>query len=378
LRPNPHQIQVGDSVVIPDKQHKGRSVTLGANHKVKLVPPTPLHAEIGITFLDTLHSNEPVSGLTVETTQDTKRLPPQVTDASGTITLKEPDIKQGVVEILAVRDKRVQPEINYDHFILPGKEYPSGQSQMFALRVLRLPIALARSKKRPRLTATGNLAPDITCGDYTLAEVLAIPGWGWDAETIRSKSRDDLFADMRDLLTDFSMGDLEDNVLRMADRFRANVGGEYSDPVLTTAVRNHPSTGRFVAHIKVELEDLLRRHGGDPTSFRPDNPLVLNGEPRYNELTDKAAGLMITMNGIWAYDVDLTSYSQSGNSYTGKFRLTIYDHFGLDESDIGPGKTWGNLEGFRAWFLLQHLNTYGHVPLVTRIDLDCDFNGTIP
>lgn len=60
LRPNPHQIRIGDSIVIPDKQKKGRSITLGANHRVKLVPPQPLPAEVGITFVDKLHQNEPV------------------------------------------------------------------------------------------------------------------------------------------------------------------------------------------------------------------------------------------------------------------------------------------------------------------------------
>jgi hypothetical protein len=387
LRPNPHLIQVGDNITIPDKSEKRQQVSLGANHRFKLVPPASLPVEVSITFVDEAHQNQAVNGLTVEPAQGQATLRAVTTDSAGAILLKEPDITEGTVKLVSVRDKRVTPEINYDRFITPGKEYSTGQSHVFTLRGLRLPFALARSEKRPGLTAVGATAPDMEHGDFTLNRIVAIRNWGWDLKETESRAIDptQLFVDLRDLMDDYSTGSLEPVALRMVDRFQANTGGEFSDPALAQAIRAHASTGRFEANIRTELKRLLSMNAGDPTRILPRD-MQLAGQPHFDEVADNFNGLGITVHDTWAYDVDLTRYVRNGSSYEGSFRVTLYDHYGLDQQDMEPvpsiipgvfQKPWVRQEGFRAWFLLQHLPALNFRPFITRNDLDYDFRGNV-
>jgi hypothetical protein len=54
---------------------------------------------------------------------------------------------------------------------------------------------------------------------------------------------------------------------------------------------------------------------------------------------------------------------------------TLWNHFGLDVKDIEIYKLAGYLDGFRAWFLLQHFR--GYKPFITKITFEKDFDGDL-
>ena len=75
-----------------------------------------------------------------------------------------------------------------------------------------------------------------------------------------------------------------------------------------------------------------------------------------------------TLHDTLAYKVILQDYElKENNSYKAKIKIIIYDHFGLDEPVI-KDKLPGNIDAFRAWFILQHVR--GYIPFVTKIEFE--------
>lgn len=88
-------------------------------------------------------------------------------------------------------------------------------------------------------------------------------------------------------------------------------------------------------------------------------------------------GLTFIMNDVWSYTAELTEYqtTKAGNVtfYSGKYRVTLYDHFGLDRPDVE--KKFVYLAGFRSWFVLQHLTTFACKPFITKVVVEYPFSG---
>ena len=60
-----------------------------------------------------------------------------------------------------------------------------------------------------------------------------------------------------------------------------------------------------------------------------------------------------------------------GDDYTAKYQVTLWDHFGLDKPDME--KFYYGINGFRAWFLLQHIK--GYKPFITKMTFTQEFKG---
>jgi uncharacterized protein (TIGR03034 family) len=173
----------------------------------------------------------------------------------------------------------------------------------------------------------------------------------------------------------FSMGDLEDNINKMIDRFQSNEGGTYSNADLTSAVREHASTKRFEKQIREGLAAAIKRHKGDLSKLIKNVDVKLIGHPVFNTKMDIITGLTIAINDTWAYKVSITSYELSGKCYKGSFNVTLYDHFGLDQPDVE--KKYKYLAGFRAWFILQHLERFAYKPFITEVAMTYSFDGQL-
>ena len=170
------------------------------------------------------------------------------------------------------------------------------------------------------------------------------------------------------------MGDLVNNINAMVDKFESNSGGEYSNPILTQAVREHDSTKEFEQQIRNKLSTELNKYRGDINRWEEN--IRLDGHPVFSTTTDLFQGLKIAINDVWAYEVQIIEYNLSDRCYKGKFSLTLYDHFGLDEPDI-RNKPPKYLDGFRCWFILQHLDRFSYRPFVTKIELEYSFEGRL-
>ena len=65
------------------------------------------------------------------------------------------------------------------------------------------------------------------------------------------------------------------------------------------------------------------------------------------------------------------------NDYTIDYQVTLWDHFGLDMTDITatPNSVPLAKETFAAWFTLQHMR--GYKPFITKATFKESFKGNI-
>lgn len=228
------------------------------------------------------------------------------------------------------------------------------------------------SKKDKGKKLDGTEADDLLTNDFTKEDIQkAGAGW-WPDDLFDIKTDEELFQMMKDMgSTYFSVGEMETNNLAMIDHFQKNTGNDYSSSILTKALQEHASTKRFVERAKVILAERIKLEG-EGLSQKP----ITKGElekarPVFNTNSDTfAGGLTFAINDTWAHQVELTYYDfVNENDYKGKMKVTLYDNFGLDKPDIE--KKFGYMEGFRAWFILQHVR--GYKPFVTVIEFDVEF-----
>jgi hypothetical protein len=178
----------------------------------------------------------------------------------------------------------------------------------------------------------------------------------------------------------------------MINRFLSGIGGEYSNPVLTKEAVNHPSTQRYMVGgggnpgSKQTIIDFIKKHKGDINKVKLDAEFkrVMDnnvGRPRYNIIpADVNNGLMICINDTWGNYIEIKNYRFDEKTFSGTIRFTIYDHFGLDESDVISDKPAGNTQtrGFGDWFVLQHYKGCDgkYKPFITYIEHEIEFSGS--
>ncbi len=247
-----------------------------------------------------------------------------------------------------------------------------------------LPFIMDRYRA-PGERAPGVMANDMGYGDgvnmntghavYTRQDIESV-GWLMQMDIDRPESVH--WRNLRVMVADlFSVGELEVVALSMIDKFQSNSGGEYTNDVLTSNVQEHESTQRFVTSLRDIIVETAVREQGDISSLKNET-IDWNGKPygrpRFSTLSDTfMGGLTICINDVWAYEISITEYTVGESDFSGKFKVTLYDQFGLDKPDVD--KKYGYLAGFRSWFLLQHRRNYK--PFITKIEFEEEFEGTL-
>lgn len=89
-------------------------------------------------------------------------------------------------------------------------------------------------------------------------------------------------------------------------------------------------------------------------------------------------GETIVLNDIWASEIILRELSFTNNeNYTAKYEVTLWDHFGLNLTDME--KIFNIIpsigETFVCWFILQHLK--GYKPFITKITFEKEFKNSL-
>lgn len=199
------------------------------------------------------------------------------------------------------------------------------------------------------------------------------------------KGKEQVENTMRVLADVFALGDgqMRGVVHEMIQHFVDGTGSDYSNPVLTQRVLEHPSTQAFVVKTMEEIQGGLGRHKGDLAALEADEYLkeeMDKSRPRYNSNLDLLGGLTISLNDTWGYYVNITDYQSDGEHYSGTIRYTIYDHFGVDEDDLTKNNWYkGAFEPFAAWYVLQHYKGCEgkYKPFVTMIEFEVPFGGEI-
>jgi uncharacterized protein (TIGR03034 family) len=245
------------------------------------------------------------------------------------------------------------------------------------------------SSKPPKLTEAKKPAPDFGINDREksdLGKIAIATHYMADIYDQGAGGKEQVENIMKTLADVFALGDaqMRDVAHDMFQHFIDGNGADYSNPVLTERVIEHPSTQAFVAKTMKEIRDFLSLHKGDLAALESDELFKKNMKsfytPKYNAMLDLLGGLTISLNDTWGYYIDIADYQSDGKHYSGTIRYTLYDHFGLDENDIS-GKNWykGAFEPFAAWYVLQHYKGCDgeYQPFVTDIAFEVPFGGEI-
>jgi uncharacterized protein (TIGR03034 family) len=161
----------------------------------------------------------------------------------------------------------------------------------------------------------------------------------------------------------------------------SNTGGTYSDPALNNWAKGHGKFMEFERELQRKLHAALKKYSGNARKLNPNTVGNMQSKIKFNTWKDTFGGMTIATNDIWAWEVNLTDYELSGVDYKGTYKISLYDHFGLDRPDVDDknlhGFLFGKLAGFRAWFILQHLKRFAYKPFITVMDIENKFRGTI-
>jgi len=254
---------------------------------------------------------------------------------------------------------------------------------------LKGPILVGESKKRPGY--------DYKKGAYVLAEDMMSADQPAQAVTLRkekvfSLSDEDLSSMMRKLLSRVSTGKLNEVAMDMLAKFckgsgsrlpgppptsaprkmreswYRGIGGTYRSEKLDAAIADNGAMASYHNAFFQELNAALRYSNYNPAKFI----LQMDSDSlAFTSFSDEVGGLGITVNQVWAVKAELQDYSTDSAHWQGDLVYTLYDHFGLDWTDIKTKGDWikpfaptpadlfrdvaitgGNC--FKAWYILQH------------------------
>lgn len=246
-------------------------------------------------------------------------------------------------------------------------------------------LKIYQTKKTFLFDENGFLAEDLKYNDISTSDFSNIHSIDWSSYEFTDATK--LQNKWESLCKLTSTQPLQDIVLDMVEHFMEGTGEDYSNDTLTSKVKNHESTEEYIEAVKAKLNDVLSTYNGNISAFKYDvnerenNPFIkkLKGtnQPVFNKISDYVNGLVICLHGVWGNQIEVKSYSKNGDTYSGILTFTLYDHFGLDETDVVKFEEWH--KGFGSWYILQHSQSFlgEYKPFVTVIEFDIEFSGTI-
>ena len=219
------------------------------------------------------------------------------------------------------------------------------------------------------------------------------------------------FADRSNEMLSFANSCINDNqgfsmFEGMWNHFLSGTGTDYSNNQLTNTVRNHP---KVVAYVNTFIDEILSTYLGNNNSisdlyydenlwtlplqrknqttvalidnYQDKNETTVLNTPSFGVSNGNRA-LSLCLNGLVGVKIEITSYNEDDNGYSGVLKFTFYDHFGLDTPDLAEPKEGfytSYAPGFRQWYILQHFdNLQSDVlpkPFVTIIQFSASFQG---
>ena len=132
-----------------------------------------------------------------------------------------------------------------------------------------------------------------------------------------------------------------------------------------------------------------------PSCKRPDQtrntqPVVAKlserdiNPPVFDSPSDKLNGYTICLDSLQGCKIEIISFHPEGSVYGGTFKVTYYDHFGLDSGDFTTdgyssfkSLAVNSLAGFKQWDILQRwkdLAVTNHPkPFITTVEITDSF-----
>lgn len=199
-----------------------------------------------------------------------------------------------------------------------------------------------------------------------------------------------------------------DILAEMVNHVLAGTGDDFSDERLTNAVIEHPKTRKYTNAVADLVNDLIVDSRGDISKLYYDEDLWIHPTERAQQTVVAAMkeklnlgdvslylplyshnngvpGLTLAIDGWLGDRIEIVRYETDEETYSAVLRITFYDHFGLDTSDLSDKKygslTAGMVAGFRQWFIIQHWDeleaTVQPKPFVTVVSIDIPIGGNL-
>ncbi|RZJ89070.1 MAG: DUF3289 family protein [Chryseobacterium sp.] len=298
-------------------------------------------------------------------------------DAEDDVLMEPEEIE----EVVIINKKQEDYKLEADHATIYRPQFPTPTEQRNALRKVRNKnVKAIYTKEQCYNTKYGVISTGL---DVRIFDNLSDEKLFWDFENTAEFY--------------FARGELQENLERMIAKFKRNQGGIYEDEVLTRNIKDHPETIAYCHQVEDYIAEQLKTKLAKLEDVEDKDPYFLVGKDfknnkgtrdkknkgfskpmySYGNLVEASKGLTIATNDIWSAEVILKEVKFKGDDYTGKYEVTLWDHFGLDLPDME--KKFNIIpsvgEVFVCWFILQHLR--GYKPFITKITFTREFTGNI-
>ncbi|MBS0969577.1 PAAR domain-containing protein [Nissabacter archeti] len=185
-----------------------------------------------------------------------------------------------------------------------------------------------------------------------------------------------LFDEFRDLSDMFSFyGDYQGLIRKMITHMQYHHGQPFSDPLLDKALEaqilgdmSETSSLNLIKGAIQENIDWSNNNYPLKSKEKLYDSVLKSVLPKFNKLTDRTNGLVISVHDTWATHITLTSLEVTDDSFQATIHYRVQDHFGLDDQDISH-PIYHKFRIFRIWFLLQHWEEYNYKPFITEMNV---------
>ena len=169
-------------------------------------------------------------------------------------------------------------------------------------------------------------------------------------------------------------------VSNMFNKFRYGSGSDFSDLTLNEIVKSHSKVSAFTEETKNSVIFWLKAHDADLSTLTySDSRPVGSFSDEIKKIPSAALdlgadwynGLAITIHGFQGFDISITGYKRTDDTFSGTLHFKYFDHFGLDADD----HNWA--PGFCDWYTLQHYTRFkgAYQPYIDYIEFDVNFSG---
>ena len=199
----------------------------------------------------------------------------------------------------------------------------------------------------------------------------------------REESARIMFDEFRGLAKLFSFqGPYKNIITEMIDHMQENSGTPYSSILLDRALEEQILNDHSEKSTLLKIKDVISSYMDSEYSLYPlkykNKFREAIGEhtilPKFDRLTDRTNGLVITVHDTWATHIILESLDVNGDNFRARVHYRIQDHFGLDDADV-LNPMYREFRIFRLWFALQRWDLYGYKPFITEMNATVEISG---
>lgn len=169
---------------------------------------------------------------------------------------------------------------------------------------------------------------------------------------------------------------------------KTNSSNYYINLFLNSEIENHPESLQYLKIVNKRFSDLLNDYcNGNIIKVFQYLQQFGKMDIAGPVFADLLKGFRITTDSINYAETYIDDFTTIGKKYTATVTVKLYDSFGLDTPDIMGVESLSQkywipkdkydiyLDGFKAWWLLQH--TRGYKPLEVHIYFTTKFYGTL-